>query len=265
MTNFAAITPHPPIAIPEIGGEEIKKIPRTIQAFQKLGEKFTALETETVLVVSPHGQLSPDVFNLGGSLTMSGDFENFGHPEINFSFSGNPKLARKIIEKAAQEKIPCRTIDYPFLDHGTLVPLYFLTKRQKTTTKLLPVFFSGLSASKHFSFGQTLGQAIKAGDEKIALVASGDLSHCLSIDAPGGFSPQGKIFDETLIKLIQEKKWKEIASLDPGLIEEAGECGWRSIVILLGALSIINKNFSLDILSYEAPFGVGYLTAEAEL
>ncbi len=264
MNNFAAITPHPPIAVSGIGRGEIKKIPKTIQAFRALGEKFAVSQIETTVIISPHGQSSFDAFNLGGSLAMSGDFENFGHGEISFSFSGDPKLARQIAGKAAQEKIPCRLIDYPSLDHGLLVPLYFLTSQQEATTKLLPVFFSGLSLQQHFSFGQALGQVIKASDQKIALVASGDLSHCLSPNAPGGFSSQGKIFDETLINLIQEKRWAEIVNLDSELIAGAGECGLRSIIILLGALAEINKNFSLDIRSYEAPFGVGYLTAEAK-
>ena len=52
--------------------------------------------------------------------------------------------------------------------------------------------------------------------------------------------------------------------MDKNLIEEAGECGYKSIIILLGALSLV-PNFKFEILSYEGPFGVGYLVANAKV
>jgi len=47
--------------------------------------------------------------------------------------------------------------------------------------------------------------------------------------------------------------------IEPELIEEAGECGLRSIVILLGAIS--SMRWEIRSMNYEAPFGVGYLAA----
>ena len=40
------------------------------------------------------------------------------------------------------------------------------------------------------------------------------------------------------------------------MIEEAGECGLRSLYILLGSME--GNNMSGELLSYEGPFGVGY-------
>ena len=48
--------------------------------------------------------------------------------------------------------------------------------------------------------------------------------------------------------------------MNPDLIREAGECGYLSIIILLGLLSEI-KGSKFKSLSYEGPFGVGYLVA----
>ena len=53
------------------------------------------------------------------------------------------------------------------------------------------------------------------------------------------------------------KKTDEIFAFDDKFIEQAGECGLRSFLILLGALSKIN--YQPELLSYEGPFGVGYL------
>jgi len=56
---------------------------------------------------------------------------------------------------------------------------------------------------------------------------------------------------------LEKKDVKGILNIDPHLVEEAGECGYRSIIILLGALS--GLSWQPEILSYEGPFGVGYL------
>ncbi|MFA4941255.1 MAG: AmmeMemoRadiSam system protein A, partial [Patescibacteria group bacterium] len=62
-----------------------------------------------------------------------------------------------------------------------------------------------------------------------------------------------------LVELIKNKKTPDILRLDEKMIEDAGECGLKSIVMLLGTLDGIKNE--PRILSYEGPFGVGYLVA----
>jgi len=92
----------------------------------------------------------------------------------------------------------------------------------------------------------------------IGLIASGDLSHRLP-NAGSNANPFGQEFDEKLIEALKNRKTREVLSFDEELVEEASECGYRSILILLGALS--GKKYKTEVLSYEAPFGVGYLVA----
>ena len=57
-----------------------------------------------------------------------------------------------------------------------------------------------------------------------------------------------------------------ILNMGEELVEEAGECGFRSIIILLGALSNLQQTtYNLQLLSYEGPFGVGYLIANVKI
>ena len=73
------------------------------------------------------------------------------------------------------------------------------------------------------------------------------------------------LFDEKLINLLENNNVNEFLEMASSLIEEAGECGFRSIAILLGALSELKiENLKFKILSYEGPFGVGYLVANVE-
>ena len=90
------------------------------------------------------------------------------------------------------------------------------------------------------------------------MVASGDLP-IASSRAPAA-NPRGKEYDHLLVELLRRGRVEEILDLDEELVEDAGECALRSFVIALGALS--GENFHTEILSYEGPFGVGYMVAE---
>ena len=124
---------------------------------------------------------------------------------------------------------------------------------------MVPLTFSWLPLKSHFEFGRAIRRASERLDKRVLVVASGDLSHRLTPGAPAGFDPLGKVFDKKLVDALKELDIKEILDMDPDLIERAGECGLRSIVILLGAIEGLPLKH--EILSYEGPFGVGYLVA----
>ncbi|KKT70607.1 MAG: hypothetical protein UW66_C0039G0008 [Candidatus Moranbacteria bacterium GW2011_GWF1_44_4] len=151
------------------------------------------------------------------------------------------------------------------LDHGALVPLYYLMNEKDLgyNPRLIHMSYSMLPLDYHFRFGEILGSVLQGSPKLISFIASGDLSHRVSLDAPAGYSPQGRVFDRMLIDLIQQKNTKGVLNIDPYLIEESGECGLRSIIMLLGALK--NTRWEVKNLSYEAPFGVGYMVASLNI
>jgi len=273
MSNicFSAITPHPPIIVPTIGAPpDLKKVSKTIGAMEKLAEIFAKSAPDTVIVISPHGPVDFNQFTINQSPTLAGHFYNFGDSQTELIFKNDLELVEAIKKDCQKEKIPLRLTNFKELDHGALVPLYYLSK-EHPNFKVVPVTYSYLDIESHFKFGQILhettsgGQSSAAGSQgkKVAIVASGDLSHRLTPEAPAGYNPRGKEFDEKLIELLKKKDIEGILKMDQGLIEEAGECGYRSIIILLGALN--GLKWQPGILSYEGPFGVGYLVANFKL
>ncbi|MBI4779275.1 MEMO1 family protein, partial [Candidatus Falkowbacteria bacterium] len=124
-------------------------------------------------------------------------------------------------------------------------------------------YYSGLDLAAHYDFGKMIKSKLLNSNVRVAVIASGDLSHRLSKNAPAGYSPKGKKFDKKLIDNLLEKQTNEIIKLKPELIAEAGECGLKSIVILLGILD--GMKYEPRLLSYESPFGVGYLTMSFKL
>ena len=257
MLDFCAITPHPPIVIPGIGqASDLKMVEKTIGAMEKLARTLEKARPETILLISPHAPLEAYSFAINSSKTLRGSLANFGRREP-FQFENNLPLAREIQEACQKEEISTLEHKSP-LDHGALVPLYYLT--QKIKSKLILLSFSSLNFSGHFKYGKAIGEILEKSPEKIAVIASGDLSHRLTLDAPAGYSPYGKEFDNQLIERIKNKDIEGILNLPEDLVEEAGECGLRSIIIALGVVS--EKDWQPEILSYEGPFGVGYLVAE---
>ena len=264
---FASLCPHPPILIPEVGGKEVEKINKTKEAMEKLAEGLAKKEPETIIIISPHGLVYPDRMNICGMEKLQGDLGYFGAPQVSMKFENDLELANAINEKANKEEIETLLDEsgreFYELDHGILVPLYYLTQKLDRPIKLVPIAYSFLDRDTHFKFGQIIQAVVEKQNAVVGLVASGDLSHRLILSAPAGYSPSGKEFDHKLIELIKKKDVEEILRLDEDFIEDAGECGYRSILILLGTLSKLK--WKPEILSYEGPFGVGYLVANFKI
>ena len=156
-------------------------------------------------------------------------------------------------------------ISSPHEDWGFNVPLHFLAPNFKGEIKRY--ITSEESPAFHFEEGRkTYKETVVRGgtSNKIALIASGDLSHCLKEDGPYGFQPHGPKFDQDLINYLKNKNIEKLTKLDEEY-PEAGECGLRSICFILGILEESKINYHPEILSYEGPWGVGYLVANLRL
>lgn len=256
MLIFAAITPHPPILIPSVGKENLKKITKTKEAMEHLSEELYALQPDTIIIISPHGLVQSESFTVQISDKYYGDFQNFGDIESKFEFFPDINFINEIQSRAESKNLPIKLIDEPFIDYGTLVPLFYLTKNLPKV-KIVPIAYSLLSYQDHYEFGDYLKKAIGRSNDRIAIISSGDLSHCLSEDAPAKYCPAGEQFDKKIIKILESKKYGKLLTLDKDLIKDAKECGLRSIVLMSGILGDINHESEL--LSYESTFGVGYL------
>ena len=188
---------------------------------------------------------------------------NVGSKEDRLKVKKTIESLYSLGEKIKADKPDSIIISSPHQDWGFNVPLFFLAKdfKGKMETILIgsepPKFY--FKEGKNLCRGQT---SIKS--FKYAVIASGDLSHCLKEDGPYGFNPDGPKFDKALIDALKKKDIETILKLDE-MYPEAGECGLRSFCFLLGTLEASGINYQPEILSYEGPFGVGYLVADFKL
>jgi aromatic ring-opening dioxygenase LigB subunit len=262
---FAAIMPHPPIILPEIGKEQLKKAEKTKAALEALAARIKAEKLDTLIVITPHGETGQAGVPVYTAHVFEGNFGAFGYPKISFSLKGNPKLALSLVKKAQDKGAGVFSTSETLLDHGVLVPLYYPIKAG-FKGNIVPIGIAFQKLSSLFNFGKVLGEAISAsetlpgGSGKVGIIASSDMSHRLTKDSPSGYHPSGKTFDDKLVSLVSANDVKGILNFDEDLAEEAGQDALWSIAILLGALDGTGKK--ANVLSYEGPYGVGYLVAD---
>ncbi|MEK7644637.1 MAG: AmmeMemoRadiSam system protein B [Patescibacteria group bacterium] len=254
---FAAITPHPPIIMPSIGKENAEKIKKTALALRKVEEELYLSKPQLIIIISPHGSYFDDAFSVNAETDFISNFEEFGDMNTKLAWKGSPNFAAQLAHDANLAKIDLRLVNDRKIDHGCSIPLSLLTGHLPDV-KILPIGYSGQNARAHLDFGVLIKERIMESDKRVAIIASGDLSHCLNNEAPAGFNPGGEKFDKSVIELLENRNVAGLSNLDGKLVGSASECAYRSILVLLGALKSVNYTFKNY--SYEAPFGVGYLT-----
>ena len=256
---FAGIVPHPPIMVPEVGGDAIGEVRASIDAMTTLTKRIIASQAETVVLISPHAPLEAVAFVAYDGPVLRGDFSMFRAPEATVEAELDEELLTEITRVAARQNLFTLRIRKASLDHGTAVPLYFL-QRNGWTGRVVALGYSFLSNEEHLRFGNCIRQAITTVKRPVAFIASGDLSHRLKLGAPAGYNPDAHLFDEEVVAAIRSCETTRITDVDQGLRQRAGECGYRSMLVALGVTE--DSEASCEVLSYEAPWGVGYLVAQ---
>lgn len=176
--------------------------------------------------------------------------------QVKKTISALENLGKNLEEKNPDSII----ISSPHPDWGFNVPLYFLAKDFKGKIKS---YLTDLNEPEfHFEKGKQFYGKLE--NKKYALIASGDLSHCLKEQGPYGFHADGPKFDKALINYLKKKDIKNIFKLNEKF-PQASECGLRSFSFILGILEASKINWNIEVLSYESSFGVGYLVADFKL
>jgi aromatic ring-opening dioxygenase LigB subunit len=250
---LGCVCPHPPLLVPEIGGAGRVAVSSTVDAMQHLAALLGPLDT--VVVISPHTLGYADTFTVKTADVLRGDFSDFGCPTVGNVVPCDRELAAALLEMAKDEHAPIlESVDDDALDHGVLVPLTFLAPQKLVSLSVVS------SYEGHKALGALVRRCADHLGRRVLFLASGDLSHRLLPSAPSGFDPRGTVFDESVVELLERGDFAGLSELDRSLVAGAGECGLRSL-IALGAFLGDDSRVNPQVLSYEGPYGVGYLVA----
>ena len=251
------MVPHPPLILPQVGRGGEKQIEATHAAYEAAAREIGELRPDTVIVASPHAVMYSDYFHISPGSSAKGDFGSFGARELRFREEYDMELAELIGTLAEQSGIPAGSLGErdPALDHGTMVPLWFIRKYWDGF-KLVRIGLSGLPLTEHYALGQRIREAVERLGRRAVFVASGDLSHKLQTYGPYGYAPEGPEYDARIMDVCSRAAFGELLDFDETFCEKAAECGHRSFVMMAGAfdgLAVTAKR-----LSHEDVTGVGY-------
>ncbi len=210
-------------------------------AFGELQARIDALHPDTlVLIAAEHWANffldNYPAFCVGMGDSFDGPMEEWIRID-KVKIPGNPSLARDIVEDAMDSGIEPAISQSLRLDHGSMVPLHFLTPRMDVP--LVPIIQNCLQPpmprpSRCYEFGQSIGRSIARRPERVVMVASGGLSHW------PGHQRHGEIntaWDDRVLRILADGDAEQLSRYSDAEIAEGGTgaAELRNWITLLGA------------------------------
>ena len=129
--SAAFMVPHPPMIVPDIGRGSEAQIRETTAAYERVAEEIAALRPETIVITSPHSVMYSDYFHISPGRKAKGSFASFKAGHVKFTEEYDEELADRISLLALERHFPAGTMGErdPKLDHGTMVPLWFIPQK----------------------------------------------------------------------------------------------------------------------------------------
>ena len=249
------MVPHPPLIIPEIGKGGEDQIKKTTNSYELVAKEISEIKPDTIIIASPHTSMYSDFFHITKGSKVQGDLSSFGAPQVSFEEQLDEELIDEIESVSKKYKFPAgRTFEVE-LDHGTMIPLYFIRKYYNEV-KIIVLGLSGLPLIDNYKMGTIIQKAVNNLNKKVVFVASGDLSHKLHSYGPYGFAPEGPEYDKRIMEVCSSTNFKELLNFDESFLDKAAECGHRSFTIMAGTFD--GMNVEAVYLSHEDITGVGY-------
>ncbi len=253
--SFAALMPHAPVLVPPVGGGRVAEVAASIGAMEEIARQLAARRPETLVLISPHSPRRPGAFGVWAGERLRGALDQFGAPEEMIDLPIDQSLAAELEQQARARGLATWEIRDRPLDHGAMVPLWFVAQAGwQGPTVVLSLNEPG--EGRMVELGEAIAAAAQTAGRRIAIIASGDMSHRLKLAAPAGFHPRAKQFDRAFIDLLRAGAYRNVLEIDPDLRELAAEDVVDSTLVALAAVAWAADEHR--VLSYEGPFGVGY-------
>lgn len=246
---WCGLTPHPPIIVEAVGGPRCREVQTTIDSMRALMSDMLRHDIQRLVIISPHTPRPYSGFSVFADPLLQGDFSQFGAHETQASIPNDTGLVAHLLDQAPSAKVLHRQA----LDHGAMVPLHFAIEAGwKGNTAILGLPWSEGPILEDMGSILTL----VCEDQPTAIIASGDMSHCLKADGPYGHDPAGPAFDAAFVEAVKTAEYRKVMAIDDRLRQEARQDVVESCRVAWQAGSFRNRNHHFY--SYEGPFGVGY-------
>lgn len=256
---YSAILPHTPLLVPAIGKEKRETLANTITSYATVREHIGVHAVESIIILAPHAPQADAFFQLQHSTTYKTSFEEFGDLVTTKKYRPDHILIDYLKHHFDNATIPWVYHTHEYIEYGASVPLICLELDMGIPVTVIypPV---SIDLAPLYRAGIGLYDAIASHPRRIAVLASADLAHTLSQDAPGGFEKNAQAFDKRIMTIFNKKQFDALLTTKQSAIDEVKTCSMPILAILAGVLK--NVPYQPSALSYESPLGVGHLAME---
>ena len=184
-------------------------------------------------------------FAVGAAAQYSNADEGWGIPTLP-PFQGNMDLSWHLINHLVAHDFDVTTCQEMLVDHACTLPLKLFWPEGPCPVQVVPICINTVqfplpSAKRVYALGKTIGEAISKwpSDQKVAVVASGGLSHQLDGERAGFIN---KAFDlEFMDSLVSNPEWAtQFNTLE--LVEKTGTQGVELLMWLAMRAALTNAS-----------------------
>ncbi|HMX15529.1 MAG TPA: 3,4-dihydroxyphenylacetate 2,3-dioxygenase [Rhodocyclaceae bacterium] len=246
---FAAKVTHvPSMFISEMEGPLRGCRQSAIDGHREIGRRIRTAGADTVVFLDTHWLVNSG-YHVNATDGFKGLFTSNEFPHfiqnLPYEYAGNPALGDAIAETATRKGVRTRShhIDTLDVEYGTLVPLHFMGMPKETRVVSIAGWMAFSSIPESRTVGEAILEAIRGSAAKVALIASGSLSHRIHDNAvveKGTLTISDEFYKQVDLRALQlweEGRWPEFTRMLPTYAKTCHGEGWmHDTAMLLGAL-----------------------------
>jgi 3,4-dihydroxyphenylacetate 2,3-dioxygenase len=248
-----------------------------IRGLTELGQRARDRKVDTFVIFDTHWIVNQG-FHLNACERQSGTFTSHELPHflhgLEYDYPGDPVLAEVIAAAANVRglKAMAHQIEGLGFEYGTLIPMRHMNP--EGDIRVLSVACNQFAdVEENRIFGEAVAKAIAASEARVAVLASGSLSHAFwpnRLSADGLNSVNGEFnrqMDLRVLDLWREGRTEEFLAMLPDYILNCrGEVGMADTTMLYGALGWTDYTGKAEIITdYFGSSGTGQCIVEFPL
>lgn len=233
---FAAALPHTPQLLVRPDTEDRDLVLRVHGACRSVRDRLAAARPDVIAVIAGD-HIEGFFLNAVPALAVfvgdrvSGQFDRY-----RYTFDVHEPLARTILEQAIDAGFDLAYSQEVALDYAFYVPLHFTMPAPPLP--IVPLYVNVYlppqpTPRRCHAWGQVLRQILDGRPERVALIASGGLSHYPGTDR---YASPDYDWDRRLLERLAEGGGADTARLTGEELDKAGNVELRTWIVLLGAV-----------------------------
>jgi 3,4-dihydroxyphenylacetate 2,3-dioxygenase len=226
LSLAAKITHVPSMFISEAPGPNHGCRQEAIDGLKEIGRRCDALGVDTIVVFDTHWLVNT-AYHINARTRYKGIYTSNEFPHfiqnLEYDYRGAPELGDEIARVVSADGIRMMShhVDTLDLEYGTLVPMRYINADGRFRVLSIAAWCPWHEMSESLRIGQAVRKVIEASDHKVAVLASGSLSHRIHDNnaAPAGIHTISDEFykqvDLRVIDLWREGRNAEFVQMLP--------------------------------------------------